>query len=60
MDNLLNLVRGNDAYYEGQLKFCNFYLKLAGDGCDKEKVEEIFNSLIKAEYYKAFMIMEFI
>jgi len=54
LDNFLNLVKGNDAYYEGQLKFCNFYLKLAGDGCDKEKVEEIFNSLIKAEYYKAF------
>ena len=43
----------DNAYYEAHLKYCNFYLKYSGDKCDKEKINNIFDNLIKAGYYKA-------
>ena len=53
IDNLLNIEKGDNAYYEAQLKYCNFYLKYSGENCDKQKINNIFDNLIKAEYYKA-------
>ena len=41
------------AYYESQLKYCNFYINYSGDKCDKEKVNDIFDKLFYSEYYKA-------
>ena len=54
LDNFLNFIKGDDAYYEGQLKYCNFYIKFSEKECDKEKINDIFNNLVNAEYYKAF------
>ena len=54
LDNFLNLIKGDDAYYEGQLKYCNFYLKFAEEEYDKEEIKNIFDNLVKAEYYKAY------
>ena len=53
LDNLLKFEKGDNAYYEAQLKYCNYYLQFSGDKCDKEKIKNIFDNLIKAEYYKA-------
>ena len=53
INELLEFEKGDNAYYEAQLKYCNFYLKYSGDKCDKEKIKNIFDNLIKAEYYKA-------
>ena len=56
--------KGDEAYYESQLKFCNFSLDYFKNSCDKGKIKEIFNNLIKSKYYKAsfdfgkFMISE--
>ena len=53
IDDMLDFKKVDNAYYEAQLKYCNFYLKFSGEKCDKEKISEIFDNLIKAEYYKA-------
>ena len=34
------------AYYESQLKFCNFYIDYSGEKCDKKRVIDIFDKLI--------------
>ena len=49
----LNLDKGDAAYYEAQLKFCNFYLDYFKYKCDKDKIKTIFENLIKSKYYKA-------
>ena len=49
----LNLDKGDTAYYEAQLKFCNFYLDYFKYKCDKDKIKTIFENLIKSKYYKA-------
>ena len=43
----------DNGYYEKRLKYCNFYKDYSGDKCDKNKIIKIYDSLIKAEYYKA-------
>ena len=53
LNQLLEFEKGDNAYYEAQLKYCNFYLEYSGDKCDKKKIKDIFDNLIKAEYYKA-------
>ena len=53
INELLEFEKGDIAYYEAQLKYCNFYLQYSGDNCDKEKIKNIFDNLIKTEYYKA-------
>ena len=53
LDSLLEFETGDNAYYEAQLKYCNFYLKYSGDNNDIKNINDIFNNLIKAEYYKA-------
>ena len=53
LDKLLKFKKVGNAYYEAQLKYCNFYLDFSGEKCDKEKIRNIFNNLIKAKYYKA-------
>jgi len=53
LDYFLNFDKGDNAYYESRLKYCNFYLKNAEENSDKSKIKEIFNELIKDEYYKA-------
>ena len=53
LDDFLQLENGDNAYYEARLKYCNFYLKYSGDKCDKKKIKNIFDNLIKMEYYKA-------
>ena len=50
---LLNLEKGDAAYYEAQLKYCNFYLDNFGYKWDKNKIYDIFENLIKSGYYKA-------
>ena len=60
----LDLEKDDDAYYEAQLKYCNFYLEYFKNNCDKSKIKEIYENLIKSKYYKAsfdfgkFMISE--
>ena len=44
--------KGENAYFEAKLKYCNFYLELS-ENCDKEEIKNIFDDLIKAGYYKA-------
>ena len=55
LDCFLNFEKdnGENAYYEAQLKYCNFYLKYSEENSDTSEIKEIFNNLIKAEYYKA-------
>ena len=50
---LMDFERGDIPYYEAQLIYCNFYSKYSGNNCNKEKIKNIFDNLIKAEYYKA-------
>ena len=50
---MLKFEKGNAAFYEAKLKYCNFYLAHSGENCEKTKIKDIFDSLIKAEYYKA-------
>ena len=38
--------------FEAKLKYCNFYLDYSGNNCDKKKIENIFDNLIKSGYYK--------
>ena len=50
----INKENNNDmAYYESQLKYCNFYYEFAGNNCNKKIVNDIFDKLINSEYYKA-------
>ena len=44
---------GENAYFEAQLKYCNFSLEYYEDSIDKEKIKNIFKNLIKEGYYKA-------
>ena len=44
---------GESAYFEAQLKYCNFALEYYEVSIDKEKIKNIFKNLIKEEYYKA-------
>ena len=40
LDSFLEIKKENNddmAYYEAQLKYCNFYLEYSGDKCDKKK-----------------------
>lgn len=56
LDYLLQIEKENEddmAYYESQLKYCNFYIEYSGEKCDKKKVNDIFDKLINSEYYKA-------
>ena len=55
LNEFLNLEKseGENAYFESQLKFCNFYLEYFNNNCDKEKIKNIFENLIKSKYYKA-------
>lgn len=53
LDLFLEFEKGDKAYYEAQLKYCNFYLELFPEECDKENIKNIFENLINAEYYKA-------
>ena len=53
LNEFLNFEKDDTAYHEARLKFCNFYLEYYGSICDKKKVEEIYDSLIKNKYYKA-------
>ena len=53
IDCYLDLEKGDQAYFEAQLKSCNFYLEHCGDKCDKKKIKNIFQNLIDSEYYKA-------
>ena len=53
INSLLNeLDKGDNAYFEAQLKYCNFALDIFGDKCDKQKIQKIFENLYKAGYYK--------
>ena len=53
INEFLNFEKGNNTYFEAQLKYCNFYLKYSGEKCDKIKIKNIFENLINAGYYKA-------
>ena len=53
IDTLLNFEKGDNAYFEVQLKYCNFYLKFSGEKCDKKRAKNIFENLINTGYYKA-------
>ena len=53
LDNLLTIEHNGNASYEARLKYCNFYLKNYADNCDKIKIKNIFDNLIKMDYYKA-------
>lgn len=53
IDEMLDFQKGDKAYYEAQLKYCNFYLEYSGENCDKGKIKDIFDNLVRAEYYKA-------
>ena len=44
---------GENAYFEAQLKYCNFSLEYYEYSIDKEKIKNIFKNLIKEGYYKA-------
>ena len=51
INSLLNeLDKGDNAYFEAQLKYCNFALDIFGDKCDKQKIQKIFENLYKAGY----------
>ena len=53
INELLQFEKGDNAYYEAQLKYCNFYFKYSKEGLDREKINNIFDNLIKEGYYKA-------
>ena len=53
LDDFLTIKNRNIAFYEARLKYCNFYLKDYPDTCDKTKIKNIFDNLIKMDYYKA-------
>ena len=53
INSLLYLEKGDSAYYEAQLKYCNFYLDYFKHNYDKNQVNNIFDNLIKCNYYKA-------
>ena len=53
LDCFLNFNKVDNAYYESQLKYCNFYLQNSDKNSDKSKIKNIFDNLIKNEYYKA-------
>ena len=53
LNDFLVLEKGSRAYYEGQLKYYNFYKLYSGKSFDKKKIKEILNNLIKLGYYKA-------
>ena len=36
LNQLLEFQKGDNAYYEAQLKYCNFYLEYSGDKFDKK------------------------
>ena len=40
INEMLEFEKGDNAYYEAQLKFCNFYLEYSGDKCDNEKIKK--------------------
>ena len=44
---------GENAYFEAQLKYCNFSLEYIEENIDKEKIKTIFDNLINEGYYKA-------
>ena len=50
---LLDFYNKDYTYFEAQLKYCNFYLEYSGENGDKQKIETIFDNLIKSGYYKA-------
>ena len=53
LNDLLDFYNKDYTYFEAQLKYCNFYLEYSGENCDKQKIENIFDNLIKSGYYKA-------
>ena len=53
LDLFLDFQPGDNAYYEAQLKYCNFYLELSGVNSDKPKIKKIFDNLIKLGYLKS-------
>ena len=53
LNHLLNFTKGTKTYFEAQLKYSNFYLKYSGENCDKNKIKNIFDNLVKSDYYKA-------
>ena len=55
LDKILKLQKedGQNAYFEGRLKYCNFYLRYSGKNINKQKIKDIFDNLIKEGYYKA-------
>jgi len=53
LNDLLDFYNKDYTYFEAQLKYCNFYLEYSGENGDKQKIETIFDNLIKSGYYKA-------
>ena len=53
LNDLLKIENSDKASYEARLKYCNFCLKNYADICDKTKIKNIFDNLIKMDYYKA-------
>ena len=53
LEEFLDFEKGDNAYYEAQLKYCNFYLDFSQDKSEKDKIRNIFENLIKEKYYKA-------
>lgn len=37
INEMLNFEKGDAAFYEAKLKYCNFYLEHSGENCDKKK-----------------------
>ena len=52
LEEFLDFEKGDNAYYEAQLKYCNFYLDFSQDKSEKDKIRNIFENLIKEKYYK--------
>ena len=40
---MLNFEKGDDAFYEAKLKFCNFYLLYSEENCDRTEINDIFD-----------------
>ena len=53
IDCFLEFEKGDTAYFEAKLKYCYFYLEYSGEKCDKNKIKDIFDDLMKDGYYKA-------